>query len=249
MLSSYGVTSAQVKLLIDAGAPLETQDSIGRKPIEVAAQYGRSTEILELLIRGGAQVSQAPEVFHNMLSSYGVTSAQVKLLIDAGAPLETQDSIGRKPIEVAAQYGRSTEILELLIRGGAQVSQAPEVLHNMLASYGVTPAQVQALIDADAPLETLDDIGRKPIEVAAQYGRSTEILELLIGAGARVSQAPEVLHNMLASYGVTPEQVKVLINAGAPLETLDSIGRKPIEVAAQYGRSTEILELLIDAMN
>ena len=188
-------------------------------------------------------------VLHDLLSNSEVDADQLIILIDAGAPLETRDYIGRTPIEVATDYNQSIDVLRLLIDSGVRLQNAPEVLHGILGRSNASPEKVKLLIDAGALLETRDYIGRTPIEVGADHNQSVQVLSLLIDAGTRLQNAPEVLHGILGNSSASPEKVKLLINAGAPLETRDYIGRTPIEVAADYNQDARIIQLLIDAMN
>ena len=249
LLSNSNVDSYQLKILVDAGAPLETRDYIGRTPIEVAAYYNQSIPVLRLLIDAGAQLQNAPGALHGILSRSNTSPETVKLLIDAGASLETRDYIGRTPIEIAADYNQSIHIFRLLLDAGTRLQNAPEVLHGILGNSSASPQTVKLLIDAGASLETRDYIGRTPIEVAADYNQRIHIFRLLIDAGTRLQNAPEVLHGILGNSSASPETVKLLIDAGAPLETLDYIGRTPIEVAADYNQDAQIIQMIIDAMN
>ena len=192
--------------------------------------------------------SGSSESLHNVLARYPASPTEVKALIDRGAPLETLNANGRKPIEVAAAYGQSVEVLRVLIDAGVQVQDASEVLHLILSSFRATPAEVKLLIGAGASVETLNVDGQKPIEIALRNRKSAEILRVLIDAGARVQDVPDALHSILANSRVTPMQVELLIDAGAPLETRDAFGRTPVEVAEHYDVSPSIKQMIVDAI-
>ena len=124
----------------------------------------------------------SPTILHDLLANSYVTAEEVKLLIDAGAPIDSQDQNGRTPIEYAVQRGWGTQILQTLLNAGASVSNSPAILHDLLANSYVTVEELQLLIDAGAPLHSRDQNGRTPIEYAVQRGWSAEILQTLIDA-------------------------------------------------------------------
>ena len=245
LLGNYSVSLDQLRLLVDAGAPLNTVDFIGRTPLEVAAQGGHGNAVFRVLIDAGADVRASKSVLHNLLGNYSVSVEALRLLVDAGAPLNTVDFIGRTPLEVAAQGGHSTAVFAVLIDAGADVRASKSVLHNLLGNYSVTIGALQLLIEAGAPLNTVDFIGRTPLEVAAQGGHGVGVFALLIDAGADVRASKSVLHSLLGNYSVSIDALRLLIEAGAPLNTVDFIGRTPLEVAAQGGHGAEILGLLV----
>ena len=72
---------------------------------------------------------------------------------------------------------------------------------------------------------------------------------MLISAGADARRSETVLHSLLDNldFNVSLDQVRVLIDAGAPLDTTDFRGRTVLEVAASRGHSAEVINLLIGA--
>lgn len=201
----------------------------------------------------------SPTILHDQLANRQVTAETVQLLIDAGAPLDSKDQHGRTPIEYAVHRGWGAQILRTLLNAGSDISNSPTILHDLLANcqisglYGllancqVTTETVQLLIDAGAPLDSKDQQGRTPIEYAVHRRWETQILQTLIDAGSDISKSPTILHDLLANRYVTPEDVKLLIDAGASLHSRDQNGRTPIELAAYLGQNAEVLRMLIDA--
>ncbi len=58
--------------------------------------------------------------------------------------------------------------------------------------------------------------------------------------------SPTALHVFLTQVGVTVDQVRAMIEAGAPVTATDTDGRDPLEVAAELGLGADILSLLIE---
>ena len=57
--------------------------------------------------------------------------------------------------------------------------------------------------------------------------------------------SPTALHIFLTQVGVTVDQVRAMIEAGAPVTATDTDGRDPLEIAAELGLGGDILSLLI----
>jgi ankyrin repeat protein len=109
-----------------------------------------------------------------------------RMLIDAGADLDMEDTWGNKtPLHDAAQNG-SVEIARMLIDAGANL--------NVQDKYGRTPLHwaarfgkieiVKMLIDAKADLNMQNEDGWTPLHLAASWGY-VEIARMLIDAGAK----------------------------------------------------------------
>ena len=178
------VSVDQVRLLVAEGAPLNTLDSLGRTVLEVAASRAHSSGVLSELISGGADPGRSSTVLHQLLDRdrWYVTVDQVRVLVSAGAPLNSTDRHGRTVLEVAASRAHSSGVLTELISGGADPRRSPTILHELLGRNRtfVTVGQVRILLDAGASLTTLDDQGRTPLDVAASRGHSQEIMQLLV---------------------------------------------------------------------
>ena len=174
---------------------------------------------------------------------------QVRVLIDGGAPLNTMDPSGRTVLDVAAFRAHSAGVLSALVSAGADASRSPQVLHRLLGnlSFQVDADQVRVLIDGGAPLNTMDPSGRTVLDVAAFRAHSAGVLSALVSAGADASRSPQVLHRLLGnlSFQVDADQVRVLINAGAPVNTKDRSGRTPLEIAVSRSHSSAVIDLLI----
>ena len=247
LLYRSDATTHSLKVLIDAGAPLDTTDGYGDTPLEVAVKNGHSDEIIQAIIDAGANLSEAERVLHDLLYRGDATTHRLKVLIDAGAPLNATDGYGDTPLEVAVKNGHSDEIVRMIISAGARLSEAERVLHDLLYRGDATVRRLKMLIDAGAPLDTTDGYGDTPLEVAVGNGHSDQIVQAIIDAGADMSKAERVLHDLLYRGDATTHRLKVLIDARAPLNATDGYGDTPLEVAVKNGHSDQIVQSIIDA--
>ena len=115
------------RMLIDAGADLDIQDTWGSDtPLHDAAFFGR-VEIARMLIDAKAdldvQDNDGRTPLHRAAGREEVEIAQ--MLIDAGADVNVQDEWGKTSLHVAA-YKEELKIARMLIDAGANVDVQDE---------------------------------------------------------------------------------------------------------------------------
>jgi ankyrin repeat protein len=163
--------SRLVALLLDSGAVPYIQSLNGRTCLHVAALHGRR-EIARILLehaRGEAREAElllAADCGGSLAAHEAAAGGHVdmlEVLVDAGTPIDSEDSGGRTPLQVAGEE-RRREAAEWLIRKGAlkhiehdQVKLALEgtghdedlphsFLHQAIVKVGQTPKHVRALL-------------------------------------------------------------------------------------------------------
>ena len=113
---------SMVKLLIEAGANVSPADS-GTKPIHIASHRG-SLEITSMLLSAGAAIDSTDtygfEPIH-LASMYVDRSAQIALLVSAGANVEALNSLApswqTSPLQLACLTGQLANVYALLNLG------------------------------------------------------------------------------------------------------------------------------------
>jgi ankyrin repeat protein len=128
-----------VKLLLDNGADVNTKDGKRITVLDSAAANGHTT-IVELLLYKGARVNKksgirgstalisAARRGHTNRDPYqaSTTTYIVKLLIDAGADVNAQNSIGRTALMFAIRNGHIAVVKQLLAAPGIDVNVRDE---------------------------------------------------------------------------------------------------------------------------
>ena len=158
------------------------------------------------------------------------------MLLEKGADVNACAWHNRTGAEFAMGQNH-TEIVELLISKGADISQ----LH--LAIYLKDEAKARSLIECGADVNKRTPYGTTPLHRAASAGLK-DIVGLLIDKGGDVNAKDNwdwtVLHS--AVYG-DKEVVELLIAKGANVNARDGDSRTPLWYAQDEGY-TEIVELL-----
>lgn len=118
--ASYFSNDVEVlQLMLDAGANVGARDNMGRTVL-FAAIFANKLDNVRFFIQNGASVNA--RLLNNgltpLLAACEMASLEiVKLLLDAGAGINTKDTYGYSPIMVAVQANREDVADELLQRG------------------------------------------------------------------------------------------------------------------------------------
>ncbi|HVW99738.1 MAG TPA: ankyrin repeat domain-containing protein, partial [Candidatus Babeliaceae bacterium] len=115
-------TFRTAQLLIKLGAQVNAQSCLGNTPLHRISYCG-NIEVAKALLLHGAQVNI--KGYENKTPLHCVTNtAMAQLLIDNGADVNAIDIYGKKPIhEVATSALLSLELLEVLLKAGAQINE------------------------------------------------------------------------------------------------------------------------------
>ena len=122
----YQNSEKLVSMLIGKGAEIRVSNTFGASPLILAAQYSENPAVLSHLL---AAYSAGEESVSNALvfcltgraSSERIRSAKVQLFIEKGVPLNRFYE-GKTPLMYAAENCTSTDIISMLLDGGAIVS-------------------------------------------------------------------------------------------------------------------------------
>jgi len=149
----------------------------------------------------------------------------VKLLLDAGIPVNAQDAV-----RTAVEHGNA-KIVQIMIDGGADVNGIGAYNQSLLMAATTLPEITKLLLAAKADPNVLNEYKIGPLAAAAEQGQ-LEVVKMLINAGAKVNQRNP--------YGGTPLQVAVLRGYKDVVKTL-------IDAGADVARDkAELLEIAKD---
>ena len=137
----------------------------------------------------------------------------VKLLIDAGIPVGTENAI-----RTAVDHG-NPKIVQVLIDAGADVNDRDSYGQSLLMAATTRPEITKLLIAAKADVNIVNEYKIGPLAAAAEQGQ-LEVVKMLLAAGANVKQrdptgGTALLVAVLRGY---KDVVKTLIDAGADVQ-------------------------------
>jgi ankyrin repeat protein len=246
----------QVRLLLQAGVPIDYSDKEdGRTALQAAAQNGH-IQLVDFLLSAGANVN-APASWN-----YGSTALQaatycghsqlINLLLRAGANVNQDGRLenGRTALQAAAGKNQ-LQLTDFLLRAGANINErgssdngrtalqaAAEKGHIQLVDF-----LLRAGADINAPASWKN--GRTALQGAAERG-DIDLVRFLLRAGADVNAPASYTGGLTAlraaSRSGSIELTQLLLASGA------DIGRDGIYTLCQWDRNVDValVQLLLD---
>ena len=241
-----------VKMLVEAGADVLVTGNKGRTCLLLAAFFGH-TETVRYLV--GLEGLQGVKLNHKcdgdssaLLDAVHENHADVvKVLIDAGADIETRDKHSRTPLMYACKNG-SQPIVKMLVAAGAEVraTTSKGATSLILAAYHGHTETVRYLVGLpQVDLSHKDKDGFTSL-LAAVEKAGADVVEVLIDAGADIEAKRSDRRSplLVASRCGNLRVVEVLLKAGADVCVTDNKGETCLTLAAAKGHTETVRTLL-----
>ena len=225
--------------LLDAGADVLAQGKLGGDPIWAASNGGHRETLQRLLGKatGDKRLKKSLEAGLRG-STLGGHVDSIRLLLSAGADVNSQDEAGQTMLMLAAIRGLETtyEITtgrDYPVRPGERRPDWPSV--------------VETLVKAGADLNVEHKDGCTALVLAAARG-TVEMCRVIVDAGADLNrQTKDGMTALLAAVGRGNIEIcRLLIEAKADLNLQTKDGVTALMAAASRG-NLEICRLLVDA--
>ena len=138
-LAASGGLEEIVRLLISAGADVNTKDEFGVAPLAGAARFGH-TRIISRLLDAGAEIDATSQMGWTALmnAAYGGEADAARLLVDRGADVSISD--GNHTAMNLAEWGRHKELAQILER-----SPSPQTRRTEEDKVQITPTDPHAI--------------------------------------------------------------------------------------------------------
>jgi ankyrin repeat protein len=232
--------NACVKLLIEAGANVQTEDHVHSQPIGHAS----TPEILKLLAAAGADINYISGEGYTRLK-YAAERGQVEMvraLLEMGADTDAETKRYSTTALYSAVQQDDLEIARLLLEAGANPN-AQNVDRWFPLANAQSIEMVQLLLDHGADIHQSDERGMD----ALQDQDDPEVAAYLIDAGAQVNpnkgQAGAPLRE--AARNGNLEMMHLLLNRGANVDQAMSWGETALMKSAEEN-FVEGVQLLLE---
>jgi ankyrin repeat protein len=230
----------RVKLLLAEGKdPNQSDAAGGRTALHWAVRNG-NIEIVDILIKGGADINKGDQAGKTALS-HAAESGKVDLtrkLIDSGADVNKRDLVGGNSVLWAAGLGNA-ETLAIVVEAGGNV--------DVKDINGLTPLQwaaqtgktdsMKILIDGGADVNATDGLNGESVLMRAARSGKIESINLLLDNGADTGIKTKLGGNALhisSEFG-NVETVKILVEKGLDPKAVDT--RSPGWNALDYAKN------------
>ncbi|CAK7200143.1 hypothetical protein SEUCBS139899_002833 [Sporothrix eucalyptigena] len=248
-----GGEEAIVKLILDCGMDVDTQDVFHYTALLWAADVG-NVFVVQLLLDRGTDIELKNKVGRSALFLAAAAGhvAIVKLLLDKGANVHTVDFLGSTPLLATALCGYKPQFYFNFIGKKSSVHAKNDLsvaLPRATASEYVEAARL--LLDEGANIEAKDRDQRTPLDLASRRGH-TALIELLIDRGADIQgtkyhRSTPLIH---AITGRHQAAVQLLLDKGADVLVKKAGVKTTLDAtvldAAGAAGDEKIMKLLLD---
>ncbi|MEQ9375658.1 MAG: ankyrin repeat domain-containing protein [Imperialibacter sp.] len=236
------------EFLIQKEPDINSFDENGQTPLHIAIEV-ENAKLVNLLINGGANpnlktkggLEGTPLMFASSIKDTTIS----KLLLDAGAKVNTIDINGDPALNWAAYYGH-TDQMRLLIKAGADLS--------LRSKHGNVVDVVLRLWQADSVAEVLRQTSlatkipnqaAKLVNAANSNDMEAARKILKSGGDANATDGLGIPALHLAAQKGYLEMTQLLLDNGADPNKLNRVGQPPLALAARFGHK-DMAKLLLD---
>ena len=228
---------AVCRVLIDAGADIETKDERGRSPLHRACNYG-ALKIVKMLVEAGAGVRVTDNngrtcltlAAYSFATFFGHTETVRYLVGLPEVDVNHRDADNHTVLHYMSAEG-DADVVQVLIDAGADIEMkncdGRSPLHCACTS-GVLDV-VKKLVRAGAGVRDTDNNGDTCLTLAAYFGH-TETVHYLVGLPEVDVNHRDGDNDTALHYAVEQNHtdiVQLLIAAGADMDTENTDGRSP----------------------
>jgi uncharacterized protein len=235
----------EVKEALQEGLDVNVKDKDGMTVLMVAAEYNEDPEIIERLLRAGADITAADQNGKSAWDYLLENEAFIKTQTYTQMTDLASDSYFRSVVQ-----GDSLEEIRYAIFIGADVNagEAPYTAFLWAVEQNENPEVIKLLLDSGADINAKTQSSWKVLNVAVSKNNNPEVLRMLIDAGADVN-AKDKDGRTLLNYTVqheNTEKARLLIEGGADINAQNEKGNTALYDAVSK-ENTEIIKMLIDA--
>jgi len=225
-----------VGILLDAGADVDVEDN-GSVPLLTALHF-KDVETAKLLLKHKPNVkAKAGETGRLPIHLGTFDATLVKMLLQAGSPIDPLDKGNRTPLTVAVVDGNE-ETAKVLLDGGADVDHETSPFHTILkeAVLEDNRSMSRLLLSYGAQVGTRMGIERFGYMHTAAFKGHVDMLALLLENGAIVEDETVLGHTPIfyAAAGGHRLAVDFLLSRGANLRKRDVFGGDILEWSVKH---------------
>lgn len=231
-------------------ADLNASDNDGYTVLDYAVMLYSDANIIDLLVRHGADVNAADENGCTVLmgASLDKNPDFIERLIKYGADINARDNDGTSALGYATMYNENPYVSECLINLGAGVAEGNSSILINAAVNNSNPDIIDLLVKHGANVNAKNDRGATALILAAGRASNPDVLEHLVEQGADINGKLDNGSTALsyaAALNSSPEIIDRLIQLGADVHAKSDTGATALAVAAELNKNPQVIERLI----
>ena len=237
---------AVCRVLIDAGADVNTKEEYGSSPLHSASESG-SLDVVKMLVEAGAEVRATDEDGDTCLIR-AACSGHIEIVRYLVGLLQVEVNHQNDEGFTALHYPvEHTDVMQVLIDAGADIDTKNNDGRSPLQWACLTGELevVKMFIRAGAGVCVTDVAGCDCLAHATYKGHSEIVRYLLCLPEVDVNHR-NAANNTALVFWKHADVVQVLIDAGADIEMNDNDGRSPLHTACLTGE-LEVVKMLVRA--
>ena len=224
-----------VQLLLKNGAEIDPKDKFGLTPFLTAVKTNH-LEIVKLLFENGANIHElSAENVSALHFAVNHGLEMTRFLLENGVNPNAKSLKGTTVIhKVAAHNSNQTELIQLLIKFGADI----EILHDTInwtainyAVYSGSKENVQVLLDNGAKIHDKSLVAQTSLLFLAVKFNREEIFKMLINYGAVVNKEEGMILLQQACSQGNKNIIEILIEHGVDINAKTSNGGTALHCA------------------
>lgn len=239
-LGDVGGTKVLVRHGVDVNAPTTE----GETPLMLFAAIRGHEDIMEFLLRNGADATLA-NVHGQTALHYAQSTRAIECLLDHGAGIDAKDSVGRTPLMTAARWGTAEAVNSLLAYGAdleTTCLSGTTALHYAVASRD--SSKCSSLLGYNIFVDVIDGHQKTPLFDACTNG-DVHTAGVLLQSGADIYK--ECNGSSPFDKSICAGQGRVLqlfLEHGARVDVVAVNGHKPLFHAARHDHIVVVRLLL-----
>ena len=212
-----------------------------------------STEFIQHVLDYGYDINYKDEGENTLLhfASFSSYPESVSYFLAKGLDLESKNIDGSTPLRMAAGVCDNTQVLQTLIDAGADIHTIDNDGENLLiiAARNPNPEIIKFVLNLGFDTEDRDNEGFTALLNAARWQTNTEVLYILINAGANLYAKTNSGDNLFHIAALSKnKEVAKYVSVGFITSDVNQAGISCLEKVLLEGKSPEVLKVFLKKM-
>ena len=221
--------------------------------LELTVEKSPSTEFIQHVLDYGYDINYKDEFENTLLhfASFSSYPESVSYFLAKGLDLESKNISGSTPLRTAAEVCDNTQVLQTLIDAGADIHTINNDGENLLitAARNPNPEIIKFVLKLGFDIEERDNEGFTALLNAACWQTNTEVLDILIDAGANIRAKTNIGDNLFHNAARNEnKEIAKYVSVAFITSDMNNADVTCLEKVLLEGKSPEVLKVFLKKM-